>query len=75
MDNGKNPKKVGMVLLKQTQILSQNGAITTEERTTIASCIKEGMVTGTFERLKDMLFEILETTKLPEIVEEMIMNI
>lgn len=75
MSNGKNPKKLGLTLLQKTQVLSQNNAISTQERASIAFYIREGMATGNFENLKCTLFEILETTKLPEIVEEMIISI
>ena len=73
--NNRQNKKLGMELLQKTQILSQNNAITTNERVAIASSISEGMTTGTFSRLKDILFEILPTTTLPEVVEEMILAI
>lgn len=75
MNNRQNKKLLGMELLRKTQILSQSNAITTKERLAIASSISEGMATGTFSRLKDILFEILPTTELPEIVEEMILSI
>lgn len=75
MNNSNNNKKIGMALLRQTQILSQNNAITPDERTVIASCIQEGMATGTYNRLKEVLFEVLATTALPEVVEEMLLEI
>ena len=74
MNNG-SKKKVGLKLLQQTQVLSQNAGITTEDRKVIADHIKAGMTTGTFEMLKNKLFNVLENTSLPEIVEEMIMLI
>ena len=73
--NSRQNKKLGMELLQKTQILSQNNAITTKERIAIASSISEGMATGTFGGLKILLLEILATTDLPEIVEEMILSI
>ncbi len=73
--NSGNNKKIGMQLLRQTQVLSQNNAISTEERVVITSCIREGITTGNFDGLKDKLFEVWETTTLPEIVEEMLMEI
>ena len=73
--NNRHNKKLGMELLQKTQILSQNNAITTNERIAIASSISEGMATGTFNGLKNVLFEILQTTTLPEVVEEMILAI
>lgn len=76
MNNGlNNPKKVGLWLLQQTQILSQNNAISTGDRIAIASYIKEGMATRNFEKLQDKLIEVLDRTTLPEIVEEMIISI
>ena len=75
MNNSKNPKMLGLKFLRQTQILSQNGEISTQERVAISSCIKEGMTTGNFKKLKDRLLELLETTNFPEMVEEMIMEI
>lgn len=75
MNNSNNPKMLGLKLLRQTQILSQNGDISTQERAAFSSYIKEGMATGNFDKLKCKLFELLETTKLPHIVEEMIINI
>ena len=74
MNNGNN-KKLGMYFLQQTQVLSQNNAISMEERLLISSCIQEGMRTGNFERLTAALFEILETTTLPEVVEGMLLEI
>ena len=75
MNNGKNPRKVGLSLLQQTQILSQNAQISAEERNVIVSHIRVGMTTGNFGRLKHKLYEILETTTLPETVEAMILEI
>ena len=74
MNNG-SKKKVGLKLLQQTQVLSQNAGITTEERNAIVAHIRAGMATGNFEKLKNKLFDILEKTTLPEVVEEMILNI
>ena len=72
MNNGNNPKKVGIKLLQQVQILYQNHAISTEDKDIMASCIKEGMIEGTFYKLNRKLFEVLETTTLPQVVENMI---
>ena len=72
MNNGSNKKKVGLKLLQLTQILSQSAGITTEERNVIVSHIRAGMTTGNFEKLKNKLFDILENTNLPDVVEEMI---
>lgn len=76
MNNGiKNNKKIGVKLLSLTQVLYQNNAITTEQKDSIASFIQEGMKIGTFDKLKILLFDILETTPLPMVVEDMIMEI
>ena len=74
MNNGNNPKKVGMEMLKKVQILYQNRAISTKDKDDMASYIKEGMSEGTFYKLNKKLFEVLETTSLPQIVEDMIEN-
>ena len=75
MNNSKNKKKLGVELLQQTQILSQNNAITVAERNAIASAIKDGMASGTFEVLEKVLMGVLETTTLPEVVEEMLSKV
>ena len=73
MNNGiNNPKLVGVELLKKTQILFQNKAITTNDKDAITSCIREGMVKGTYYKLNNVLFDVLERTTLPNVVEDMI---
>lgn len=72
MNNGNNPKKVGIEMLKRTQILYQNNAISEQEKNVIVSYIQEGMTTGTFYKLNQRLFEVLEKTSLPQVVEDMI---
>lgn len=72
MNNGNNVKTVGMELLKNVQILYQNKAISTEEKNVMASYIKEGMNSGTFEKLNEQLFEILTNTSHPYVVEDML---
>lgn len=71
MNNG-NSKTIGLHLLEKTQILSQNNAITTEERIQITKCIQEGMKSGTFESLESFLWSILSKTSLPNVVECML---
>lgn len=70
--NTQNPKIVGVELLKNLQILYQNNAISTMDKDNTASYIKEGMRDGTFYKLNNKLFDILETTSLPHVVEDMI---
>lgn len=72
MNNGNNPKKVGIRLLQHVQILYQNHAISAEDKNAMATCIQEGMTEGTFYKLNAMLLDVLDTTTLPQVVEDMI---
>lgn len=72
MNNDNNPKIVGMRLLQYVQVLYQNRAISTEDKNIMASYIQEGMSKGSFYNLNKKLFDILDTTTLPQIVEDMI---
>lgn len=74
MNNGNN-KKTGLLLLQKTQVLSQNNAITAEERIQITNCIQEGMKVGTFKKLESLLWDVMTTTSLPNVVESMIVMI
>lgn len=72
MNNGNNPKIVGIELLKDVQVLYQSKAISTEEKNSMASFIREGMSEGTFYKLNQKLLEVLDTISLPQVVEDMI---
>lgn len=72
MNNGNNPKLVGMELLKRVQILYQNEAISTEEKNNITFCIKEGMTSGTFYKLNQQLLELIDHPQISNMAKEML---